>query len=562
MAMTVAEAIAGTLKAYGTTHIFGMKDPIDIFIAAHRLGIRTITVHDEKHGAIMAHGFAKATNRPGVCAAMCGPAATNLITGLLEARLCSIPLVVLVVDTAAAQRGRHAASELDHFAALGPFVKSIARVEVPERAAEMTRAAFRAATSGRPGPAVLLCPRDVMGQATDGEIFAEPGFERFPSTRSRASADDVAQAARLLTAAERPVIVAGGGTVISQATGAVLALAEALSVPVATTMNGRGAIADSHPLGLGVLGSSTAGRYGRGRVANEILGEADVALIVGSRNGQICTSDWSLPKPGTRIIHLDIDPQEIGRNFPTEAGLIGDARETLTDLLAACQGLGGRAENPTQRDRVAVLKESWQDEVSGIFRSQQVPIRPERLLSEISQELAPDALLVTDASYVTGWAFSHIDSHGGGNPVISPRGTGGLGWGMPAAIGSKLARPERQVLCVTGDGGFLYVLGELETAARYGANIVVVVFNNSTLGFQRHVEEKVLGETWECDFLDVDYAAIARAMHWDAKRIVNPEEIRESLAEALAGDKPCLLDVMIDPEAIAPIVALTMDEEG
>ncbi len=560
MTTTVAEVIAGTLKAYGVTHIFGMKDPIDIFHAAEALGLRAVTVHDEKHGAIMAHGLAKATNRPGVCAAMCGPGATNLITGLLEAKQSSIPLVVLVVDIAAAQRGRHAASELDHFAALGPFVKWIGRVETPARAAEMTRHAFRAATSGRGGPAVLLCPRDVMGQIADCAVTVEAGFDSFPSSRPRASAQSVAQAAALLTGAERPVIVAGGGAVLSLAAQSVMTLAEELSAPVATTFNGRGVIADAHPLSLGVLGSSTGGRYGRGRVANEILGEADVAMIVGSRTGQICTSDWTLPGPRARLIHLDVDPLEIGRNFPTEVGLVGDARDSLEDLIEVCRGLGRRAANPAQVARVAALRADWQDEVEGIFRSQQVPIRPERLLHEISTGIAPDARVVTDASYITGWAMSHIDSHGGGNVMFSPRGTGGLGWGLPAAIGVKLAEPGRQVICVTGDGGFGYVLGEMETAARYGVNIVVVVFNNHTLGFQKHFEEKLLGTSWECDLLDVDYAAIARAMHWQAERIVNPEEIGDSLARALAADKPVLLDVIIDPEAIAPIVYLTSDD--
>ncbi len=552
--------VAETLHAYGTSHIFGMKDPIDIFHAADALGIQAITVHDEKHGVIMAHGFAKATNRPGVCASMCGPAATNLITGLLEARQSSIPLVVFVVDIAASQRGRHASSELDHFAALGPFVKWIGRIEEPERAAEMTRYAFRVATSGRPGPVVLLCPRDVMGKTADCDVYAEDGFDRFPSLRSRASGEGVSRAAALLIEAERPVIVSGGGAMHSLATGQVMALAEGLSIPVATTMNGRGAIADDHLLSVGVLGSSTGGKYGRGRVANDILGEADVALIIGSRNGQICTSDWTLPRPGTRIIHIDVDPKEIARNFPTEVGLVGDARETLGDLMDECRRLGGRTANSVQLDRVSALRQSWRDETAGIFQSQQVPIRPERLLHEISRRIEPDAYVVTDASYVTGWAMSHIDSHGGGNPMISPRGTGGLGWGLPAAIGAKLAHPERQVVCVTGDGGFGYVVGELETAARYDADIVAVVFNNASLAFQKHAEEKLHGRSFECDFLAVDYAAIAREMHWLGERIEHPEDIGDALDRAIAAGKPYLLDVVIDPDAIAPIVSLTMGD--
>lgn len=555
-AATAATAVARTLQAYGVTHVFGMKDPIHVYAALRPVGIRAITVRDEKHGAIMAHGFAKATNRPGVCTAMCGPGATNLITGLLEAQKSSVPIVAFVLDIGAAQRGRHAASELDHFAALGPFAKWIGRIDVPNRAAEITRYAFRVATSGRPGPVVVLCPRDVMEEPNDEEVWADPGFDRFPSIRSRASDESVLAAAHLLLGAERPVIVAGGGVLHSQASEEVVALAQILNAPIATTMNGRGAVADAHPLAAGVLGTSTGGRLGRGRIANEVLAGADAVLIVGSRNGQICSCDWTLPRPGTRVAHIDIDPAEIGRNHRVEVTLVGDARGTLRALIETCRSRHRGALDPKCAERLASMKVAWQQEIAPWFASQQVPIRPERLLHEISQHLESDALLVTDASYVVGWALSHIDTHGGGTPTISPRGTGGLGWGLPAAIGARMGAPGREVLCVTGDGGLGYVLAELETAARYRAKMTVVVFDNRTLAFQKHVEVKLLGEAWECDLLDVDYAALARTMHWEAERVLDPEEIGPALKRARATAGPYLIDVAIDPDAIAPIVGL------
>ncbi len=557
MSQTAAQAVAETLKIYGVTHLFGMKDPLDLYHAIRPLGLRAITVRDEKHGAIMAHGFAKATGRPGVCTAMCGPAASNLATGLLEALQSSVPVIAFVVDIAAAQRGRHASSELDHVAALTPFAKWVTRIETPDRAAETVRHAFRIATSGRPGPVVVLCPRDIMGELSPAETYVDEAFVRFPSMRSRASVESVLEAARILVDAKRPVIIAGGGAMHSRAHEEVLTLAEQLSAPVATTMNGRGAIADAHPLSVGALGTSTGGAYGRGQVANTILREADVALILGSRNGQICSFDWTLPGPGTKVLHVDVDAVEIGRNFRTDVALLGDVRDTMRELIAACSGLGNRTANETQLERVATLRQGWRERFDTIARSQQVPIRPERVLRDISDAAAPDDILVTDASYVTGWAFSHIDTHGAGNGVISPRGTGGLGWGLPAAIGAKIGQPDREVLCISGDGGFGYVLSELETAARCNVKLTTVIFNNATLGFQKHVEEKILDSPWECDLLEIDHSAVAREMGWQGEQVADPAEIAPALARARASDKPYLIDVLIDPEAIAPIVSLT-----
>ncbi len=554
---TVGAGIAETLKAYGVTCVFGMEDPVHITHGLDGNAVRVVTVHDEKHGAIMAHGYAKATNRPGVCLATCGPGATNLITGLLEAHQSSIPVIAFVQDISQKNRGRHAASEIDHAASLAPFVKWIGRIDLAERALEMTRHAFRISTSGRPGPVVVLCPPDVMAQEIDANIYADADYMTFPSTRCRPSWEKMERAATLLLAAQKPAILAGGGVIISQAWDEVVALAERVRAPVATTMNGKGAIADDHPLSAGVSGTSTGGTYGRGKIANDVLAESDLVLIVGSRNGQICSFNWTLPRPETTVIHIDIDPLEIGRNFRTELPLFGDARETLRDLLTAIGDRKGRAIDPLLR--LAGRREVWRQATAAVFSSTQRPIRPERLLREISARVDDDTIVVIDASYVTGWATSHIDSRGHGRAMFSPRGTGGIGWSLPAAIGAKMAAPERNVICLAGDGAFSYVFNELETAARYKTPIVIVVFNNATLGFQKHYEEKLFGEYRECDFLDVDYAALARNLRCAGERVTEPDEIGAALDRALLSGLPYVVDVAIDPNAAAPIVGLERD---
>ena len=553
---TAGALIAATLRAHGVTHVFGMADPVHVFHALDRSVIRPITVRDEKHGAIMAHGYAQATGRPGVCAATTGPGATNLVTGLFEASKSSVAVIALVQETPARLVGKHAASEVDQAAALAPVSKWIGRIAAPALAAEITRTAFRIATSGRPGPAVVLCPADVMGQPAEADVYAHPGCERFPSSRSRASRESIAAAAALLARARRPVIVAGGGVVLSRAWRELLELAETYGIPVATTMTGRGSMVDAHPLSVGVLGSSTGGRHGSGRVANRVLAEADVALVVGSRLGQIVTSDWTLPRPGTAVIHLDVDPAEIGRSIPAEVGLVGDARDTLADLIEQCREQKIHVDVETTPEHIAALKAEVAAATAPLAASDAIPIRPERLLREISRVVDAQTLVVADASYITGWALSHVVNVAQGCTFISPRGTGGLGWALPAAIGARLADPARTVLCLTGDGGFGYVMNELETAARYRVKVLTVVFNNGTLAFQKHYEEKLFGEAIECDLLDVDYSQVACALRCDGERVTEPGGLAGALRRGLASPGPYLVDAVIDPTARAPIVSL------
>ncbi|MDA1309775.1 MAG: thiamine pyrophosphate-dependent enzyme [Proteobacteria bacterium] len=379
-------------------------------------------------------------------------------------------------------------------------------------------------------------------------------YIRYPANRVRASVEAIARAAALLANAERPLIVSGGGAIISGATNEVAELAERFSAPVATTMTGKGAIADSHPLSAGVLGSSTGGKLGRGKIANQLLGEADLVFILGSRTGQICYSDWSLPKPGVTVMHLDIDPEEIGRNFATDLPMVGDVRDSLRDLLGYAKEHGLKTESRDNGGRLAAMHADWRLELEPAARAGQTPIRPERVFDAIDRVLDDKSLLVTDASYVTGWAMSQLSVPASGRFILSPRGTGGIGWSLPAGIGAKLGDPSRTVICVTGDGGFGYVMNELETAARNAVDLLVVVFNNSALAFQRHWEELAMGEYLHCDFLDVDYSEVARALKCGGENVTDPKDLEEAIARGLAYAGPYLLNVVVDPEAAAPIV--------
>ena len=547
--------MARTLDAYGVEVIFGMEDPVQLYHHLDRRRIRAVTIRDEKHGAIMAHGYAKTSGRPGICAATFGPGATNLITGLLEAQKSSVPVIAFIQEIPASQRDRHASSEIDHITALTPYTKKVFRIDTPERCCDIVRRAFRLATSGRPGPVAVLCPADVMTMQTEAFTHAEPAFARFPATRPRPPRSGIDAAAALLGAAERPVIIAGGGSILSGASDQIAALAERLGAPVATTMTGRGTLADSHPLCAGALGSSTGGTLGRGRIANAEVAGADAVLICGSRTGQICYMNWEQPGPDTRIIHLDIDPEEPGRNFDTDITLIGDVRETLTEMLAH-PAIDRPGAAQAAAARLAAGKDAWRTEFRAAAFANTTPMRPERVLAEISDRMTPGTILVNDASYSSGWTFSHVDNPAAGSNILSPRGTGGIGWSLPAAMGAKLAAPDAPVICVTGDGAFGYVMAELETAARCDIAVVVVVLNNATLGFQRHFENKLFGEYGECDLSDIDHAALARVLGCDGERVSEPDALGAALDRGLAAACTYVIDAVIDAEAMAPIVGL------
>ena len=561
MKATGGRIVYETLKNHGVDCIFGMEDPIHIFHAVDPAATRIITFHDERHGAIMAHGYALASGRPGVCAATYGPGASNLITGLYEAQKSSVPVIALVQDHPLDLRNRNANSELDHARVLEPVVKAVIRIDHPAQAGDAVRRAFRVACSGRPGPVALLCPTDVVSAEAEADTRGDARYTRFPAVRPVAEPETLAEAARLLAGARNPVLIAGGGAMLSGAEAEVATLAERFNAPVTTTLMGRGIIADDHPLATGAIGDQTGGRLGRGRVANEIVREADLVMILGSKTGQIAYSSWTLFAPGTKIVHLDIDAAEIGRNFATDIALVGDVRETLRALIDHCEAEGLAAPGRDNGGRIAALKEAWRADNQPYVTSSDRPIRPERVIAEINAAADARTLVVADASYASGWAFSHIDIRAARRTVLSPRGTGMIGWGLAAALGARMGAPDDTVICVTGDGGFYYVMNELETLARYGLRVVTVVLNNSSLGFQRHYEEKAFGDYKECDFLDVDFAAAARALHCAGERVSDPDEIAAALGRGLAHDGPYLLDVVVSAEVAAPVLGIERDPD-
>jgi acetolactate synthase-1/2/3 large subunit len=525
-----------------------------------RAEMRPITVRDERAGAIMADAYARVSGRPGVCTAIRGPGATNLITGLAEAWASSIPVVAVVNDVNTAAVGRNPIQEVDHLALFRPITKWAVRLDRPERVSELTARAFVLATSGRPGPTLVSCPDDVL--AADGATSSghRPGARRYPHLRTAPDPAAVREAVLVLGEAARPAIIAGGGVLSACAWEELLQVAELLDAPVATTPLGKGAIDEAHPLAAGVMSAYTGGEMGRGRIANGVIRDADVVLLVGTKTGNVATSNWTLPDPSCRTVHVDVDVAEIGRNYRS-LGVLGDAKLGLAALAAELEAAGARPATGRRADLARDLSD-WRARIRPLAESSARPIRPERVLAEMARFMDDDTIVCADASYSSLWAADRLVLRRPGRRLISARGFGGIGWALPAGIGAKLAAPDKRVLCLTGDGAFGFVFQELETAARYGIGVVVVVLNNSTFAYQKHAEQLHYGRSFETELLDVDYAALARVLRCDGISVSDPDQLAPALGTAIASGRPTVINVVIDPEAFPPITAFDQLRAG
>ncbi|KPL08452.1 hypothetical protein AMJ86_00310 [bacterium SM23_57] len=556
--MKGAKALYQLLKGYGVKYLFGMDSPESLYKELNRDDIRPITVHDERTAAHMADGYARVTYRPGICTAIHGPGVTNLITGLAEAYVSCIPVIGLVSAVDLELVGKHAIQELDQVSLLKPVTKWVTRVETPDQVPEMLRKAFRIATTGKPGPVVLNLTynalKNEIEKKTSVNLKAELEFGSVPAIRIAAEPDRISKAANLLLKAQKPCVVAGGGVIQSQAWTELIELAETIAMPVATTMLGKGAIPDTHYLAVGVMGTYTSGTTGRGQVANKIVAESDVVLFIGTQTDQVDTTNWTIPSHDSTIIHIDIDPEEIGRNYTTTLGIVADAKIALAQLVAIIkERLPKQRKKTTRTKKIAQLTQEWREFIASESNSTTTPINPQRLMKELQTFIDSDTIVVTDASYSSLWVLSHIEFANPGRRFIGPRGLGIIGPGLPLALGAKLAAPTKPVICITGDGGFGYSYSDLETAARYEIPVTVIVLNNRMLGFQKHYERTFYEKAVECDFLDINFGQLAETLKCSGQRIKTPDEITPALKAAMKNNRPSVIDVIIDPDVPGPI---------
>lgn len=553
---TVATRIARALSRHEVEFLFAQSLPSAVVLAAEACGIRQISYRQENMGGAMADGYARMSGKVGVVAAQNGPAATLLVPPLAEAMKASIPIVALVQEVERDQADRNAFQELDHVSLFQSCTKWVRRVQVEDRIDDYIDAAFTAAASGRPGPIALLLPADLLRTRVGSAVAARhASLGRYPLDRTRPSDQAVEEAARLIASADMPVVLAGGGVHGAGACVALAQLQELASLPVFTTNMGKGAVDEYHPLSTGVLGSLTGPRS-LGEQTGKLLDDADVVVLVGTRTNQNGTDSWRQIPASARVIHIDLDPCEIGRNFEA-LRLAGDAREGLRALCDALANLDLRKRHAARNgleDRIAQCWLRFEQARGPAASSAHSPIRPERVMRELQPWLEEDIAVVADASYSSMWVAGQLRATRGGQRFITPRGLAGLGWGVPLAIGARLAQPASPVVALVGDGGFAHSWAELETMVRHEIAVTIIVLNNGILGFQRDAETVKFGRyTTACHFSPVNHAAIADACGCPSVRIDDPQKLAGAIRTGIGTRGPFLIEVMTDPEAHPPL---------
>jgi len=551
MTTTGAKIFAELMQGYGITHVFFVPQVVSkALVAMEGMNICRVVAHSEKSAAYMADGYARARGGPGIC--MAQPiGASNLASGLRDAYMAHSPVIAISGGPAPATRYRHAYQEVEDFDQFNSVTKSNVCVDHPSRLPDMMRQAFRTATSGAPGPVHLRFQgrlSDIPLGETEVECLIEPQFTSVPAFRPEPESDRIRDAINLIAKASKPIIIAGGGVVASKAQFEVVEFANKFQIPVATSPNGKAIIPDNHPLSVGVVGT-----YSR-ECGNRAVSEADLIFFIGCPAGGMVTANWSVISSGAKVIQLDIEPTELGRNYPNNVSLLGDAKVSLRKMIDASHSYLKNNKNWVTHIQSLVL--DWRTKAIPNLNSDSIPIRPERICKEITDALPEDGVLVADTGHAGMWTCQMVELNHPGQRYI--RCSGSLGWALPGAIGVKCALPDRPVLCFTGDGGMYYHLTELETALRYGINLVVLVNNNGALSqeypsLKRYYGGNLYGQSDELwRFSSFSFAKVAESMGCGAIRVEHPREIKGALQKAFSMGKPVVIEVISDVNAMAP----------
>jgi acetolactate synthase-1/2/3 large subunit len=480
-----------------------------------------------------------------------------MLPGLAEANESSVPVLGINSDISVAARGRFTLTELDQGALMRPVTKWNAVLNRSQDIPRTFRSAFKQMTTGRPGAAHIGLPFDVQNGLVDRtELFADPSLGQYPARRVGPDPFGVERAAKLLGEAARPVFICGGGVVISGAEQELRELAERLTAPVATSISGKGSIAEGHSLALGVVGSN-----GGTPETRAIVDEADLIVFVGCRAGSVTSERWRHPAPGrTKVVHLDVDPAVPGANYPVEAALVGDAKLALAALNDAL----ATAKRPTSRpaggaptaEKVQKAKEEKFRKFQALAESADVPIKPERVVAQLSRALDPDAIVVADAGTPCPYLSAYYELQKPGRRFFSNRAHGALGYSLPAVIGAHFARPAVKSVSVMGDGSFGFACGDLETAVRYRLPITFIVISNATYGWIKAGQKSGYSQRYfGVDFNSTDHAAVAAAFGVKSWRVTEPDQLGKVLGEAVGHAGPSLVDIVCQPlhEAKAPV---------
>ncbi len=550
--MTGAMFIAQCLKQEGVTKVFGQCGHTNYALidACYKLGIEYVSFRHEQMAAHAADAYFRVSHKLAVVNVHLSPGMTNALTGVVTAAADSTPMVVICGNTPSYHHARepHQGIRFHADASQGdiyrPICKRVWRIDDAKYLTDVMPRALNVAQTGRPGAVLLDVPMDVFSQQTSAEpitVARRPNYEK-----AAGDPRGIAAAADLLAGASAPLIFAGNGATLSEASPELVQVAERLGAPVATTLMAKGIFPEDHALSLGMTGI-----WGT-RVANETARAADVILAVGTGFGEADCSSWNpqytFAIPPTKLIQIDIDPQEVGKIYPVDVGIVGDAKATLAELRDA---LATRQVTPAtaRKQTVAAGKAEWAKELAREQRNSGKPIHPARLLNEIARVASPDTIFVTDV----GW-----NKNGAGQQLVARQpqrfitsgGMATMGFAPAAAIGAKIAAPDKPVMCLVGDGGFLSVVGALTTSVELGIPVVWVLFNNFCFSTIRTVGTTYFNNAYGTEFTtpdgkpyNPDFVQLAQAFGIDAARVQEPDDLPAALTRALSAGVPYLLDV-------------------
>ena len=553
---TGAFALIDSLKRHGVQHIFGypggailpLYDELYKWEARHE--IQHILVRHEQGAAHAADGYARATGKVGVCFATSGPGATNLVTGIATAHMDSIPMVIITGQVPRSAIGSDAFQETDIYGITLPIVKHSYVVRDPRDMARIVTEAFHIASTGRPGPVLIDVPKDVGLEEFDYEPM-EPGTVKLMGYRPTVKGNprQINQALNLIRRARRPLLYVGGGAIAAGAHVELRKLAEIFQIPVTTTLMGKGSFEETHPLSVGMLGMHGTA------YANFAVTECDLLIAVGARFDDRVTGKLDEFAARAKVIHIDIDPAEVGKNRAPEVPIVGDVRLVLTDLLRRYEEVNTPAElNQTKEwlQRINRWREDYPLEVPQHLDS----LSPQEVIVELARQ-APDAYYTTDVGQHQMWSAQFLKN--GPRRWISSAGLGTMGYGLPAAMGVKMALPDKQVICIAGDASIQMNIQELGTLAQYGINVKTVIINNGWQGMVRQWQEAFYEERYSSSNMEVgmpDFVKLAQAYSVKGILIKSRDELKDAIAQILAHDGPVLADVRVNRnENCYPMVA-------
>ncbi|UCD44205.1 MAG: thiamine pyrophosphate-binding protein [Candidatus Bathyarchaeota archaeon] len=551
--MNASKALMELLKGYDVSHVFGLpgETTLNWYREWHDYPeIRHVLARDERSAVFMADGYAKTSFRPGICE---GPSvgATHMLPGVAEAYKASVPMVVFTSDIPLHLEKRNMLTGVEQTALFQGVTKETITVTDASELPNTVRRAFRLSTTGRPGPVHIRLPMDVLGDEIDApQLHMQRDFSKYPGHRPIAQGDKLLQAVKMLSTAERPVIVCGQGVLYSQAWNEVQTLAEIYGVPVGTTISGKGSMPELHPLSIGVTGAR-----GGTTLSNRVVNEADVVFYIGCNTDSASTDKWTIPGTDTeaKIIHLDISEAEVGNAYPTEVALIGDAKATLGKMIEATTI---KARDLEELPRLRAIREEAAEYgayVEDLSRSEEEPVHPLRFIRELTHAVPDGHVLVVDVGVSAIYTSTFYKVSKAGRSVLYNYAMGALGYAIPASVGARFARPDSCLVTLVGDGSFGFTAAELETVSRVGGNNNIILFNNGSYGWIKAAISFSQGHEYadfSTNFKEVDYPKIAEGFGLKAYLVEGPEELGHTLKEAFGLDEPTFIELRVMPENV------------